>query len=177
MYPLGSPFFSENLAANYSKTIGLWFGNFEFNAGIYNLVKHIGITYFDAKQWILIKTWGTLVKIFIVVLIIGIVAFKNLKNTKTLLSTMLVVLTLYYLLSATVHPWYVVFLLGLSIFTEYKFVIAWSALITLSYFAYGQPDFSENLWLIALEYVVVITLFTKELWKNHNILSLIRKKP
>ena len=170
------PFYDPELATNYSKTIGLWFSNFEFNAGIYNLVKYIAVDFFDAKPWELIKTYGIFVKMATFALILLLAFLQKHKNLIQFFTLMLVVLSAYYFLSATVHPWYLVFLLGLSLFTQYRFTIVWSALIVLSYYAYSKPDFKENLWLLSLEYLLVLGYLMYEIIKNHNILILIRKK-
>ena len=171
-----TPFYDPQLIANYSKTIGLWFSNFEFNAGIYNLVKHIAVNSFDSKPWELIKTYGSFVKVATLVLVLLLAFLRKHKNLANLFTSMLVVLSTYYFLSATVHPWYLVFLLGLSLYTQYRFVLVWTALIILSYYAYSRPDFKENLLLIALEYLFVFGYLLYEITKNHNILALIRKK-
>ena len=170
------PFHSPQLLENYSQTIGLWFSNFEFNAGIYNLVKQVALSYFDAKPWILIKEYGTFVKVITILLILALTFLRKHKKSTELFSSMLIVLTVYYLLSSTVHPWYLTFLLGLGLFTNYRFTILWTAMVILSYFAYSQTDFKENLWLISLEYIAIIGFLGYEILKNHNIIALIRKK-
>lgn len=81
---------------------------------------------------------------------------------------MLWVLTLYYFMSATVHPWYVIFLVVLTAFTKYRFAFIWSAAIVLSYFAYSLTDFKENLWLLAIEYIAVFTFLIYELIAYRN---------
>ncbi len=157
------PFYSSSFIDNYSETVGLWFSNFEFNAGIYNLVKYIGVNFFDAKPWILVKDYGKLVAIFVVVATILIAFLRKNQNLGTLITSMLMVLTTYYLLSSTVHPWYVVFLLVLAIFTKYRYAIVWSLLIILSYWAYSNGEYEENLWLLSIEYIAVIGFLIYEL--------------
>jgi len=84
-----------------------------------------------------------------------------------LITAMLFVLSFYYFTATTVHPWYVATLLILSIFTKYKFPLVWSFVIILSYLAYlqiGVADKSENLWVIALEYLFVYGFFIWEVF-------------
>lgn len=149
------PFYSPVFIGNYSETISLWFSNFEFNAGIYNVVKQIGTNFFDAKPWELVKSYGKLVAILIVVITLLMAFVRKNQNLSTLITSMLMALSLYYFLSSTVHPWYIVFLLGLSVFTEYRYPIVWSFAVILSYWAYSNPDYTENLWLLAIEYILV----------------------
>ncbi|MEO0571408.1 MAG: mannosyltransferase [Bacteroidota bacterium] len=170
------PFYNAQFIGNYSQTIGLWFSNFEFNAGIYNLVKQVGVDHFEAKPWILIKEYGTFVKIITLALILALAFLRKHENPLQLIGSMLLVLTTYYFLSSTVHPWYLTFLLGLSLFTNYRFTILWSALVVLSYYAYSQPDYKENLWLLSLEYLLVFGYLGYEIVKNHTIMAWIREK-
>ncbi|KQC31027.1 polyprenol phosphomannose-dependent alpha 1,6 mannosyltransferase MptB [Flagellimonas eckloniae] len=149
------PFYSPVFVSNYSETISLWFSNFEFNAGIYNVVKQIGTNFFDAKPWELVKSYGKLVAILVMVITLLMAFVRKNQNLSTLITSMLIALSLYYFLSSTVHPWYIIFLVGLSIFTRYRYPIVWSFAVILSYWAYSNPDYTENLWLLAIEYILV----------------------
>ncbi|MFS4494335.1 mannosyltransferase [Maribacter sp. 2308TA10-17] len=164
---LFAPFYSSEFINNYSQTIGLWFSNFEFNASLWNVVKKIGIQ-FDAKPWELIKTYGKITPILTIVIVLLFTFLRKNQKLSVLLTSMLWVLTLYYFMSATVHPWYVIFLLVLTGFSKYRFAIIWSAAIVLSYFAYSLTDFKENLWLLAIEYLAVLTFLIYELVAYRN---------
>ena len=79
---------------------------------------------------------------------------------------MLFAVTAYLLLSTTVHPWYLAIPLVLSVFTEMKYVIVWSVVVMLSYYAYSNPEYQENLWLVALEYLTVFGIMLLDLKKS-----------
>lgn len=170
------PFYSNQFIDNYGQTIGLWFSNFEFNASIYNLVKTIGVNYFEVKPWQLIKQYGTLIPKIVILIALALTFFRDNKKTVVLFTSMLILLTAYYFLTSTLHPWYIIFLVTLCIFTSYRFALVWSLAVILSYYAYGNSDFKENLWLILLEYLTVSAYLLYELFKNHNIMSRFRKK-
>ncbi len=164
---LFAPFYSTEFIANYSKTIGLWFSNFEFNAGLWNIIKYTGIQ-FDAKPWELIKTYGKITPIVTIVAVLLFTFLRKNEKLPVLITSMLWVLTLYYFISATVHPWYVIFLVVLTAFTKYRYAFIWSSAIVLSYFAYSIGDFKENLWLLTIEYVAVFSFLIYELVAYRN---------
>jgi len=161
------PFYTSEFIHNYSKTIGLWFSNFEFNAGLYNAVKQIAVQ-FDSKPWELIKIYGKITLIITVLIVLLFTFLRKNQDLRVLLSSMMWVLTLYYFLSATVHPWYIIFLVTLCIFTSYRYALPWSAAVVLSYFAYSQPDFQEHLGLLAIEYSAVFGCFIYEIVTHRN---------
>jgi hypothetical protein len=160
------PFYSPEFIDNYSKTIGLWFSNFEFNAGIWNGVKYIG-KQFDAKPWELIKTYGKITPILTIAMVLLFTLLRKNQKLSTLLTSMLWILTLYYFMSTTVHPWYIIFLVALAIFTEYRYALLWSVVVILSYFAYSKTDFEENLWLLTIEYLTIYAYILYEIITVH----------
>lgn len=92
-----------------------------------------------------------------------------------MLHTMLIILTTYFFLASTVHPWYIIFLLILGIYSDYRYPVLWSAVVILSYATYANPDYNENLWLVAFEYLVVFGLLIYESFKLRGSKSLIPK--
>ena len=74
-------------------------------------------------------------------------------------------LLIYFLVSTTIHPWYVLNLLFLSLFTKYKFILIWTFTIVLSYFAYSQKSFQENMLLIFLEYATFLGFLGYEIYR------------
>ena len=73
-------------------------------------------------------------------------------------------LLLYFLVATTIHPWYVINLLFLSLFTKYKFILVWTLTVVLSYFAYSQESFQENMMLILLEYTAFLGFLGYEIY-------------
>ncbi|HKJ49782.1 MAG TPA: hypothetical protein VJ973_11860, partial [Christiangramia sp.] len=156
-------FYSAEMITNFMASVGLWFGKFEFNASIYYLVRWIG---FQVKGYNIIETAGKVLPVITILIVLGLTFLRKYQNTKQLLTNMLFAVTAYLLLSTTVHPWYLAIPLLLSVFTEYKYILIWSGLIMLSYYAYSNPDYQESFWLIALEYLVVGYILIKELFSK-----------
>ncbi len=160
------PFYASVFIDNFSETVGLWFSNFEFNASIYNVVKKIAVTHYEAKPWELIKSYGSLIAKLTIGIFLLLALLRKNNTLQASITSMVLALTLYYFMSSTVHPWYVVFLLGISIFTNYRFPLVWSFAVILSYYAYSNPDYKESLPLLAIEYILVMGYFIYEILSN-----------
>jgi len=165
---LFAPYYASEFVNNYVDTIGLWFQNFEFNASLYYVMREIGYLF---RGWNEIAIIGKIIPVVVLVMVISLAFFRNNKSTKSLITAMLFALSFYFFSATTVHPWYIATLLMLSIFTNYKFPLIWSFVIMLSYFAYSNLESQENLWLVALEYVVVYGVLFWELFKPKNIIE------
>jgi alpha-1,6-mannosyltransferase len=158
------PFYSSEFIHNYSKTVALWFQNFEFNGSIYYIAREIGFLFRGYNEIAII---GTVTPILVILFVLIITFFRRNRTPTALITAMLLALSFYYFTTTTVHPWYLATLLILSVFTKYKFPLVWSFVIILSYLAYvnlNKADKSENLWLITLEYAVVYGVFIWEVF-------------
>ncbi len=153
------PFINQFLIDNYIETISLWFTNFEFNASIYYLIREIG---FYFKGYNIIQTVGKITPIITILMVLYFAFLKKNVSLQLVLKNALAVLTLYFFISTTVHPWYVINLVFLSIFLRFRFAIIWSYTVVLSYFAYSNNAFEENYVLLVIEYLVVISFIVYE---------------
>lgn len=160
------PFLSSGLISNFSGSIGLWFRKFEFNASVYYLVRWIG---FQVKGYNIIETAGKALPLVVILVLAGLAVFRKNNSTQRLMTTMLLGVSIYFFLSTTVHPWYIATPLLLSVFTRFRFAAIWSFMILFSYFAFSEAVPQENLWLVALEYIVVIGMFIYEILKEKKI--------
>ncbi|WP_317130839.1 mannosyltransferase [Aquimarina intermedia] len=160
------PFISSEFLQNFSQTIALWFQNFEFNASIYYIIRWFG---YQTVGWNIIGTVGKILPVLSVLGILSLSIFRKNSNFPQLLTAMLFAISLYFLLSTTVHPWYLAIPVFLSIFTTYRYVLWWSLTVVLSYSAYAETNFSENLALVALEYLIVIGIFIFEIFQHKKV--------
>jgi len=164
---LFAPYYSSQFINNYTRTIGLWFQNFEFNASLYYVARDIGYLFRGYNE---IATIGKYIPFVVILFVLIITLFRNNKSLPQLITSMLFVLSFYFFTATTVHPWYIATLLILSIFTNYKFPMVWSFVIILSYLAYANIINTENLLIIGLEYLVVYGVLIWELlFKNMSI--------
>jgi alpha-1,6-mannosyltransferase len=158
---LFASFFSYNLVQNYMETIALWFVNFEFNASIYYIIREIGFYY---KGYNIIETVGKIMPIVIIVMVFICTFFRKNNTLDNVITTSFIILTIYFFTATTVHPWYIINLIVLGVFTKYKFQLVWSFFIILSYYAYSVFPFKENMYLLVVEYVIVFYVFFLELY-------------
>ncbi len=154
---LFAPFFSLELVRNVASSLGLYFQKFEFNASVYYLVRAIG---FWLEGYNIIQFAGPGLAL-VALALMGLVVFWDWKGgvlqskNPDFWQRVLFLHAVYLFCATTVHPWYLVSLVGYSVFTRFRFAVVWSGLVVLSYAAYGRAGFSENYGLLGLEYAGV----------------------
>lgn len=160
------PFLQIDFLTNYSQTVGLWFGNFEYNAGIFRVIKSLGYHFTGTN---VIKTVGKILPVITLLIIASLSLFRKNDQPDTLVSTAMFSFTAYLFLSTTVHPWYLLMPLLLSVFTSYKYMLLWSYTVFLSYQGYSNPGNLEYGWLLVFEYVPVYMVLGYELYSNKSV--------
>ena len=153
------PFLSSTLVANYANSVGLWFGKFEFNASFYYLFREIGYLFRGYNE---IGIITKITPILTILYLIYLTFFRKNNHQVILLSSMLYGLCFYYFTSTTIHPWYLATPLLISVFTKYRFPVFWTLVIILSYQAYANTPWQENLWFVAAEYVLLFAFMIIE---------------
>ncbi len=155
------PFLSSDAITHFSKSIGLWFGVFEFNGSFYLLAREIG---FEITGYNTAKLLGKITPVFVFIFVLYQSFFKKNINLIHLIKLLFYTLSFYLFTASTVHPWYIAMLLMLSVFTNYKFALLWSFTIMFSYSFYQNNEFTNNYWLIGLEYGLVFSFLVWEMF-------------
>ena len=152
---LFEPFLSLELVQNIGRSLNLYFRNFEFNASFYYLARAGGEWLTGYNQ---IARLGPALALLTALGGLLVAATERRPAWATLPRALLLLLTLYFLLATTVHPWYLAPLVLLSTFTRARYALVWSGMVVLSYAAYRTSAYTENLGLVALEYTVVLVV-------------------
>ncbi|NOS91192.1 MAG: DUF2029 domain-containing protein, partial [Cyclobacteriaceae bacterium] len=151
------PLLNWEIVAGFRESIGYYFKKFEFNASIYYLVREWG---FWKYGYNIIQTVGWKLAMYAVAAIGLFIAGDSWKERKRKESTTLwfgylLLLTIYFLFSTVVHPWYVCSLVAFSVFTTSRYAVIWSALILLTYVGYSTKGYHESLSLVMIDYGLV----------------------
>lgn len=157
------PFLDAQLIQHIFSSIDLYFRTFEFNASVYYVVRWIG---YQTVGYNIIEKVGLILPIITLIFILMVSFYRN-KTWEKTLKKMLFIFTIYLMMATTIHPWYVINLVLLSVFvSNYKYAIIWSALVVLSYATYISTPYQENASLIWIEYIIVGGWLMVELVKN-----------
>ena len=160
------PIYNALFFNNIGKSLGLYFGNFEFNASIFYIFRTIGFWIYGFNM---IHQISPLLTLFVVLFILKKSFFEKNKNTPPQYNTLffedcLLVVSIYFACATTVHPWYAALPLACSVFTKWRFPIVWSLLILLTYAGYteGSSKHTENMTYLIVEYSIVYAFFVFE---------------
>lgn len=152
---------------NFAKSLDLYFQKFEFNASIYYLIRWIGKL---ISGYNLIHFIGPALGLISMIVVFYLSWTKKVLTIIDIAKYALIALSVYYFNTTTVHPWYMSFLVMLSVFVPYKYALVWSAMIVLSYSHYLGGGYQEKYLFITIEYIVVAYF----IWKD--IVSISRKR-
>jgi hypothetical protein len=136
---------------HFFESIDLYYHKFEFNASFYFLLREIGFYFGDTHP--IVYAGYILMPIFGIIYVI-LIFKKDEKTPKHFFITTSLILTSYYLLSTTIHPWYILSILFFSVLAGKWYGIVWSGLIFLSYSAYsGNTELYYS--MVILEYLLL----------------------
>jgi alpha-1,6-mannosyltransferase len=147
---------SLKLLENIVSSIQLYYGKFEFNGSVYQVLKAIGWEFLGYNPIAYTS------KVLIVLTLIGfLISYLKSKN---ILEGIFWMMFTYCIFGAIVHPWYILILVALSPFLIWRFALVWSLLICLSYFTYHVVPYDENLWLVLVEYGLLAVFMIYEIF-------------
>ena len=156
---LFAPFVTAELLSHFGRSLNLYFRSFEFNASFYYLLRPVG---FWLTTYNKIAVIGPGLALLAGGFALGLAGWERRPRLASLPSSLLLLLTAYYLLATTVHPWYLTPLIGLSALSRFRFPLVWGGLVVLSYAAYRTSAYTENLGLVALEYALTLAMLGSE---------------
>ena len=167
------PLYNALFFNNIGKSLGLYFGNFEFNASIFYVLRAIG---FWVYGYNMIHQITPFLTFFIVIFILKKSFFARPSPPQyesLFFDNCLLVVSLYFACATTVHPWYAALPLSISVFTKWRFAVVWSLLIFLTYAGYteGSSKHTENMTFLIIEYSIVYAFFAFE-WSQKKMLKL-----
>ena len=148
------------IEGGFLESVDLYFRKFEFNGSIYYLARAIG-EFISGYNLIAYIGPG----LFLIFVVLSFRRWKKYNGEASLHSFIKdseFVLVSYFLISTIVHPWYTIGLIGLNVFLQRKYIILWTYLITLTYINYSYSPYAENLWVVFVEYSMVLFVFLVE---------------
>lgn len=170
---LGATQLNESNIANFIESVRLYFQVFEFNAFVLHYYLQYGLA---ETGWNMTRIYGPQLSRIAIMVIAILALYGRIEDWKTLFQRMTIAFFFYLILSSTVHPWYILPMLALSVFTNYSYPVWWTYVAFFSYlfYAYESNSASEVEWMMNLEYVTLYTLFVYELIRKRSPLKFLR---
>ncbi len=146
------PMFDAVFIENFSKSLNLYFRQFEFNSSLYYLTKQMVLVTLDYNATLRI---GGFFSILVVIFVFSLTIYTKKIDFYRLCALFLWANCGYLLVASTVHPWYLAMPLVLSCFTQWRFMVVWSAMVVLSYSSYHFSSEMARIACVGMEYVIV----------------------
>ena len=157
------PMLGPQLTQGTFTSLKLYFQHFEFNASIYFIFRALGFWF---KGYNIIGTLGPIMGL-ITLFLISIGAIFLYYHKKSLETVLLYSLTIYLLMSTTIHPWYILTLIPLGLLSGYWYPLIWSFTVSWSYFGYDAIGYDVPVWWILSEYIILFGAIMIELKKKY----------
>jgi alpha-1,6-mannosyltransferase len=118
-------------------------------------LREIGFQIYGYNQ---IENIGKIGQVMVLVsAVLILIKSRRNRDLKSIFNYIVWLLLIYYAFASIVHPWYIIYLLTVSIFTNLRFPLVWSFLVVLSYYAYRDVGVvNESYWLIGFEYAALL---------------------
>ena len=153
---LTSPFLYGLNYANFLSSLNLYFQKFEFNASVYYLIRNFFHLITGYNQIYLI---GPSLALIAVLLIVRQAIKTEMADIQSLIDICLLSFCTYLFLATTVHPWYLILPIGLSVFIPRIWLLVWSFFVVFSYGHYDQGFLIGSDILIFIEYFIVLVVW------------------
>lgn len=150
---------NSNEALNFLQSLRLYFGIFEFNSFIPHYLQEFVqlFTGFDP-----IRYTSPILSILTIVVLLYLAFYRDKRSMHNLIQDLSLGFLAYFLLNATVHPWYLIALIFFLPFVQQRIVILWTLFGFLSYGFYSLDPTTARI-LINVEYVIVLISLSLEL--------------
>lgn len=162
-------FWDLGISVNFGTSLDLYMRNFEFNGGIYYILRWIGFQIYGYNLIHIIGPWMA-ITVFAVIIYLSI-RYTDRQKMTNIWQILLMSFMIYMLLSMTLHPWYTILPLALCGLTSYRFPIIWTYLIGWTYINYAGAAYQENLWIVSVEYAIIFGYILYE-YKKYGTASL-----
>lgn len=150
---------NSNEAMNFLQSLRLYFGIFDFNSFIPHYLQAFVQLFTGFGP---IRYTSPILSILTIVVLLYLAFYRQKRSIYQLIQDLSLGLLAYFLLNATVHPWYLITLIFFLPFVQQRTIILWTLVTFLSYGFYSLDPTAARI-LINIEYAIVLISLSFEL--------------
>ena len=158
--------------SHFFASLRLYFSTFEFNSALVLPISEIlhsiakglpgdftlSILGEKAVYWNPVPLVSPILGICVVAVYAKLYIFQKTGSWRSFFEVSVTVLLTYYLLNSTIHPWYIIIPLGLSLFCENKISLLWSVTVFASYALYAGPSTGVRILVWSVQYIPILLM-------------------